>query len=449
MNKRRLLVILLTLSLSACSWFPSWMGGDKKEPPKKLEGERIAVLPVNNGFEPDDSLKNTPVTLPAPLENADWTQHTGGLTASTGNLAAKGDLSHITHAQAGDGEEFESQLLIRPVVGTTPAGSTVFAMDAVGNISAHDATDIGKIRWQSKGVSEEDEPLIMGGGMAYDDGKLYAVSGRGIVVAIDAATGKEIWRKAIRVPFRSAPRVAAGRLFATTLDSQVYALNTATGDIVWTHRGISESAGLLNLVSPAVTGDMVIVPYGSGELYALGIADGKELWNESLMPDKRTQAGAVFTDIGGDPIIDGSVVIAVSSGRLTSVFNMANGQRLWNRPIGSINTPWLAGDYLFMLASDNTLVGMVKYDGRIRWATKLATFANEKDKKDPITWHGPVMVSGQLAVVGSNGQLVLVNAADGTIAKTIPVEENIFTSPVVAGGRMYLVGQDATLYELQ
>jgi len=445
------MLIALAVSIGGCSWFPSWMGGSsKKEESKKLEGERIAVMPVSTALQPDDSVKNTPVKLPTAIENTDWAQHTGGLSATSGNLATKGDLTHITHATAGDGEEYQSRLVIRPVVGTTSAGSTVFAMDAVGNISAHDAANIETVRWKSKGVSEEDEPVILGGGLAYDDGKLYAVSGRGIVVAIDAATGKEIWHKAVRVPFRSAPRIASGKLFAITLDSQLYVLNTATGDIIWTQRGINEAAGLMNLVSPTVSNDVVVVPYSSGELYALATADGKEAWSDSLMPDKRTQAGgSIFSGIGGDPVIDGNVVITVSSGGLTSVFALQNGQRLWNKPIGSINTPWIAGDYLFMLTTDNTLVAMVKYDGRIRWATKLANYADEKEKKNPITWHGPVMVNSQLAVVGSNGQLALVNAVDGTIAATKPIAENIYTSPVVAGGRMYLVGQDAVLYELQ
>ena len=96
------------------------------------------------------------------------------------------------------------------------ANGTVFAMDAVGYITAHDAADISNIRWTSKGVSEKNEPQIIGGGLAFDDGKLYVVSGRGIVAAFDAATGNELWRKFLDVPLRSAPRVSGGKLFASS-----------------------------------------------------------------------------------------------------------------------------------------------------------------------------------------------------------------------------------------
>ncbi len=111
--------------------------------------------------------------------------------------------------------------------------------------------------------------------------------------------------------------------------------------------------------------------------------------------------------------------------------------------------PWIAGDYLFILTGDNTVACLVKYNGRVRWATRLPDFKDQKEKKDPITWKGPVMVDGRLVVVGSNGQLVLVSAADGKTVATKTIPEGMYAAPVVAGGKLYLAGQDATLYSLQ
>jgi outer membrane protein assembly factor BamB len=434
------LFLLICLAVSGCS-LPSWMGGKKTEK-VKLAGERIAVLPVGTALTPDAELKDVPVTLPPANANAEWPQHSGFLTPATANLAG-GAFDHITSATAGDGEEFVSTLIPKPVV----AGGMVFAMDAVGNISAHDASDISKVRWQSKGVSEHKKPQIIGGGLAFADGKLYVVSGRGIVAAFDAATGKEIWRKTMHTPLRSAPKVDGGKIFIVSLDNQFFALNAANGEVIWDHRGIEETAEILKSVSPAVSGETVIAPYSSGEIYALSTTDGKEIWSDSLSSREHTQAG-LFSGIGGDPLIDGAVVITVSSSNMIAVYALANGQHLWERPIGSLNTPWLAGDYLFVLSNDNTLVCFAKFSGKIKWASKLQDFAKVKEKREPITWRGPVLSDGRLVVVGSTGQLLLVNAADGKVtSKEIP--KNIYTGPVVVGGRMYLIGQDAKLYQLQ
>jgi len=444
MNKHLSLAVLFALSLgvAGCSSLPSWMGGHPKEK-EKLVGERIAVLPLSADLQPDAALKMSPPSLPPAAANADWPQHSGAVPAENANLAG-GSFDESSRASAGGGASFEHTLIPRPVV----AGGIVFTMDAVGAISARNASNIGETGWQSKGVSEEDEPQIMGGGLAWDQGTLYATSGRGTVAAFEAATGKTLWTKSLRIPFRSAPKVADGKLFATTIDNQIYAFSAASGELLWNQRGISETAGLMSSVSPAVAGEMVIVPFSSGEIYALAQTDGRQLWSDSIGAVARTQATASFSGIGGDPVVDGSVVFAVSSGDMISALSLEKGQHVWDRPIGAFNTPWVAGDTLFLLSSDNTLAAFEKFTGKIRWATKLAGFEDMEEKKDPITWKGPVLVDNKLAVVGSNGQLLLVSARDGTIEATKPIPEGVYTAPVVAGGRMYLIAQDATLVEL-
>lgn len=439
MNNRALCTALLAISLgvSGCSYMPSWAGG-KEEVKPHLPGDRIAVLPVGEELQPDSALKDIPVIPPSPKENDEFTQHIG-------NLAVKGNFDNETHTHAGKGNSFDFALIPSPVIG----GGMVFSMDAVGNISAHDMNNLGNERWNSVGVADEDETEIRGGGLAYDNGHVYATSGRGVVAAFDASNGKQLWRKNLLISFRSAPRVAGDKLYATTIDNQLFVMNKATGDLSWSQRGIGETAGLMNSVSPAVANEMVVVPYSSGEVYALAIADGKEIWNDSLSLNQHTQASAFFAGIGGDPVIDDSVVFAVSSSGMVSALTMAGGQPIWNRPIGSINTPWLAGDFMYMLTTDNTLICFVKYDGRIRWSTKLASYEDEDKKKKPISWKGPVMVNSNMALVSSNGQLVLVSAVDGKVVATKSIPDEIYTPPVVAGGHMYLVSQDATLYSLQ
>lgn len=443
MNKSTLTLLLCMSFLSACS-MPSWLGGSKKED-TKLEGTRVAVVAPEAELKADAETATQPLRLPAVNANADWAQHTGNFTAQTSNLALAGDLSVRESAPAGGGESFPFTLVPRPVVGD----ARIYAMDGNGEITAHAAANIENILWRSKGVSEEDVDPSLGGGLAFDQGVVYAVSGRGVVVALDAATGAEKWHKSLHVPVRSAPRVGAGKLFVVTLDNQTVALNTADGEMQWTQRGITEQAGIMNSVSPTVAGDVVVVPYSSGEIYALGAADGKELWSDALTPGKNTAADALFSGIGGDPLIDGQVVISVSSGGMISVQSLASGQKSWSRPIGSLNTPWLSGDSLFVLSSSNVLISFVKFDGHIRWATQLPRFGNVEEKRDPITMRGPVLADGKLLVTASDGHLYEVAADTGVITRTLDIPERVYTAPVVAGSMVFLIDQGATLHSLK
>jgi outer membrane protein assembly factor BamB len=437
-------IVLSALVLTSCSYVPSWMGGEEK-PIERLPGDRVAVLPPAPALPADAAIQAVAFMLPDAVDNPSWMQQSGLLTAVTGNIAFAGSLDNKASAPIGGGEEFDRPLVPKPVV----ADGTVFAMDAAGKISAHEAANVATIKWQSDGVSEKDDPAILSGGLAYDQGKLYVASGRGILAAFDAATGKALWKKIVRTPFSSAPRVDGGKIFVLTTDSQLFAFNAENGEILWSHRGIDETASLMSTVSPAVSGGDVIVPYASGEIYSLAVADGSPLWSESLAAPGRTLASSAFFGIGGDPLVDNEVVFAVSSGGKLAVFVLATGKQIWEKPVSSLNTPWVAGDYLFVLADDNTVTCFVKYTGAVRWSAKLKNYKNEEKKENPILWRGPVLMAGKLAIAGSGGELVLLNAADGTIAATKEIPENTATAPVVAGGRMYLVTQDAQLVSLQ
>jgi len=435
-------IALLAVSslLSACSYMPSWMGGRADEKPK-LEGERAVALPADGQLRSDDSLLNSPPVLPPVNQNADFAQGYGLFTAATGNLAG-GDFTNKQSAKIGDGVKFSHALAPRPVV----AGGVVFAMDAAGNISAHDSADISKIRWRSSAVVSNKGDAAIGGGLAVDNGVLYATTGEGAVAALDTATGNQLWRKDFTAPMRAAPRVNGDKLIIVTMDSQAYALSAKTGEILWDHRGINETAGIMNIVSPTIAGESVLVPYASGELFALAMDSGRELWSETLLKNKNTEAYGVFAGIGGDPVVDGEVAFATSNNGITAAISTVGGQRIWQQQIGSLNSPWLAGDDLFVLSTDNTLINMVKYSGKIRWLTKLATYENPDLKLLPISWLGPILVNGKLLVVGSHGEMVLVSALSGKITDTISLPSSIATSPIVAGGKLYLVDKSANLY---
>jgi len=443
MNKT-IAIVLCALSLTACSQLPSWMGGADKEI-KRLPGERIDALASANNYTVDPAAHAVPFKLPTVASNDTWQQHTGEFAAGSSNLVLSGELSNEQSASVGEGDDFKHSLPPRPVAG---AGK-VFAMDATGHISAHLLENIRTIVWQSSALENEDSDEVMGGGLALSAGKLYVVSGTGVIAALDAETGAELWKRNVGIPLRSAPRIEDGKLYAISIDSQLFALDSANGATLWTHRGIGETAGLQSSVSPAISGNNVIVPYASGELYALKNADGEEVWRSSLAQTTRTSATSIFNGIAADPVVDEAVVFAASNGGLFSVFNLLNGQSLWNQPIATINPPWVVGDYVFALSDDNVLIAMVKYDGKIRWTKTLSRFKDAKRSLYPIIWRGPLVANDKLVVASSNGEMLLVDAATGDVAKTIDIPDDIETAPIIVGGKVIFITRDAKLYSYQ
>src|SRR5207249_4797920 len=181
-------------------------------------------------------------------------------------------------------------------------------------------------------------------------------------------------------PVHSAPTVADGRIFAVTVDNELNALAVADGRKPWSHTGIPETAGLLGGTSPALEGEIVVAAYTSGELFALRVENGRAVWSDSLAATRNVNAVAGLANIRGRPVIDRGRVFAVShSGRMAAI-DLRTGDRAWEQDIASSHSPWTAGEYVFVLASDNMLVCLTRKEGKVRWVHQLRRYEDEKSK---------------------------------------------------------------------
>jgi len=428
---------LAALLLGGCETVNDWFG---KSPPPPLPGERLAVLTGERKAEPDPQLANTPVTLPQARTNDSWSQAGGNPDNAMGHLSLAAAPAQAWTAGIGSGSSSALRLLNAPVV----AQGRVYAMDAVGQITALDERT-GRQLWRADARPEKRRGDAMGGGVAVAEGRLFATTGYGEVLALNPDDGAVLWRKRVPGPVRSAPTVAGGTVFVVTIDNQTVALSTADGTVRWNHAGIVETAGLLGTASPAVNGSLVVVPYSSGELYGLRAENGRVAWQDSLAAIRRGGALSSIPDIRGLPVIDRGQVFAVGhSGRMISLDERI-GARLWEAEIGGVQTPWVAGDHLFMLDNDNEVVALTRRSGRVRWVAPLERFKDPKDRKDPITWAGPVLAGERLWLTGSNGVLLALDPASGREIGRYSLPAATYLPPVVANNTLYVLSDNGTL----
>lgn len=443
MRASGIFLIGLFLSLSACSKVEEWFADGPDQAP--LPGDRIAVLPETEGLKADATLADMAVVVPDAQPMTDWAEDVGGATVPGGNIAYTGSFLEKDSARVGKGESWVQANVPPPVV----AGGKLYAMDAEGNISAHDATDLTKILWQSAALADPDGNDIFGGGLTAGDGVLYAVSGRGVAVALNLTSGAPLWQVKIGGAARSAPRLMGGKLYVMTVDNQLIALDAANGQVAWRQRGITETASFLGLATPASDGERVLAAYSSGEIKAVRADSGEEIWSDSLIFPRRTTAASAFTGVNANPIILEGVAIATSTGGLMVANAMANGQRVWEMDISSPHTPWLAGEFLYVLTSNAELACLHARTGRVKWVSPLPRYEDQEKRKHPYSWTGPVMIAGQLAVVGAQGEMRLFKAETGEAGRVLTVPSGVTTPPVVAGNAIYLVTAGAKIYALR
>lgn len=436
--------VCLCLCLGACDTIGGWFSGDEDDE-DKLPGQRVSVLALESVLEPDPAIVAEPVVLPRPRVNAAWPQQGGGPTHAMQHLAAADRLQQVWLRDIGESESDDNLVLNTPVA----SESTVYLLDAESTVYAFDIA-AGDIRWRRELVPEdEDDTASLGGGVAYEAGLVIATSAFGSVVALDAETGEQRWRADLGLPIRAAPTVADGRVYVITFNNQLFTLDFEDGSTLWTHTGISESAGLLGSAAPAVSGDLVIAPYSSGELVALRVENGRIAWSDSLIFQGRLGGRTRLSDIDGAPVIDRGTVFAVShSGRLVAV-DLRSGRRIWEQEIASAQTPWIAGDFIFVLTIDMELVCLRRLDGRIRWVTQLPRFEDPEDREDPIVWTGPILVGDRLVVANNLGEANAVSPYTGRILGRDTFPDGVRVPPIVARETLYFYTIDAELVALR
>jgi outer membrane protein assembly factor BamB len=430
--------LLGPLGLSGCGLWDNWFG-TKKTP---LPGKREDVLPTEGGLVPDQGVPK--VLLPPAVRNAAWPQDGGNPAHLMGHLAAADRLTEAWSASIGDGAGYREVLMAHPV----SAGGIVYTMDAAGTVSAFDLTS-GRRSWQFETREEKDRSTNVGGGLAFDGGSLYAVNGLAELVALDATKGTVHWRKGTGTPTRSAPTVADGRLFFTTIDDRLLAFATADGRQLWSYQASQSPTAMLGQPAPAYSDGFVVAGFGSGEVAGLRADAGTVAWTDSLAAPQGSGALADFSTVRGLISIVNGTAYAVSVGRLMVAEDLHSGRRLWQREVAGEDSPWVVGDWIFLISLNQQIAAISRLDGRVAWSTQLPRWKNPEKQSGLITWFGPVLVSDRLVVAGTNSKAMAVSPYTGAIIGQQDLPDSAALGPVVVDGTVFILCTDARLVALR
>ena len=144
-------------------------------------------------------------------------------------------------------------------------------------------------------------------------------------------------------------------------------------------------------------------------------------------------------------MVDDGLLFSVShAGRMVSI-DISTGERVWTIDLSSTETPWLSGDWLFALTTNAELVCISKRSGKIRWVTQLQMYRNEEKKKNPIQWSGPIMISGQLLTVSSEGKALWVSPEEGQIIETDNISGSSYLPPIIVNETIYILNDNGDL----
>lgn len=419
-----------------------------------LEGERIDVrdsltvdTPVDEGVEAQaetqEVIASAPISLPAAQSLSDWPQVGGNAQHLQVHHSLANTLTPIWKASIGAGENRKYRISATPVV----ADGRIYTLDARSKVMAHSTA--GAPLWSADltPASERNQDAT-GGGLAYGDGMVFVTTGFGQLIALDAASGAQIWVQEANAVMSGAPSYRDGFVYAVARDNSAYAIRAEDGRVQWQLPGTASASGLIGGAAPAMSDRLAVFPFGSADLVATLRKSGIRVWAASVAGQRRGRVYATVSDITGDPVIDGDrIYTATQSGR-TVALAASGGARIWTAEDGAYSPVLPMGGSVFLVSDEAKLVRLDADTGERIWAVDLPYFVKEKPKRfrSVFAHYGPVMADGRLVVASDDGMIRFFSPEDGSLIGSAEIPGGATTDPVIVGGTLYLVNTKGQLY---
>lgn len=310
-----------------------------------------------------------------------------------------------------------------------------------------------------------------------EDDRLYIADRKGRVVALDAASGKEIWSVQTGVMLSAGPAVGGGlvlvgssnaelialaredgalrwktevssevlaqprldidRVIVQTADGSLAGLDPETGEQIWINDRTVPVLTLRGTASPAVDRGLVVAGFANGKLTAFSAEKGFVVWEKSIaVPQGRSELERIV-DIDGSPVIAGDAVyVTTFQGRIARV-DLREGNVVWERDMSS--SVGLGVDYSQVYVTD---------DQSHVWALSRSTGASAW-KLEALAYRGltaPEPFLDFVVVADVEGFVHLLSRSDGHIAGRIELDsKGINARPLVVGDTLYVYGNSGKL----
>lgn len=438
---KKTLVILLLLFSTNCN-------SDKKYDKTKA----MPALDVVSDVKIDESLKNIEIKLPKSQINQIWLGSASKNNQEIENISKKFsyensgwffnkkneiNLRRVWYKNIFYYEDFAKSFVYSPII----TNQKIFNIDSSGDVSAFDIKS-KELLWHKRVFEKLWLKNYKVAHLGACDNKLFAVAGVNQIKALSQDNGEILWQKDLSVIFNSTPICDGESVYISSSDNKTFALNVENGEIKWIHYGIAKSLAIFGSAQPVVYKDVLIASYSSGEIYAINKKTGENLWSQDLNLNQVYNSDFFLNDVDATPLVKNDVVYAIGNGGLMKAISLKTGEDIWKKSIASVVDFWLAGDFLYVINSDNKLLAVYKKTGGIKWMVQLPDFKNHKKLATKFNYIGVIMAGDKLLASREDGELFIISPFDGKIEKTFSLNKKVLHVPIIIENNLYFYGMN-------
>jgi outer membrane protein assembly factor BamB len=208
----------------------------------------------------------------------------------------------------------------------TVVDDAVFAASADGDVYR---IEKGRTVWRTR----TDLDLAAGVGASRD---LVVVGGvHGVVVALDAATGKQVWKIDLLGEISAQPFVDANAVLMRVGDSRIVSLDVANGNTKWTYDRATPPLSLRTYDELIRFDNYVFGGFAGGKIAAVTASNGQLAWEGSVTLPRGSTELERLSDVVGVPVPIGKQLCAASYQGKVTCFDVTRGVAVWGREIST------------------------------------------------------------------------------------------------------------------
>lgn len=339
-------------------------------------------------------------------------------------------IDRLWKTSVGDGAA-ESGVRMRPAY----AGGTIYAASVDGALVALDAKSGKKLwklsaGWHLFGRKGRPDTRYSGGPAVSDD--LLAIGTLdGHVYAFGASDGKPRWSAELNSEVIAAPAIAGGLVVVRTNDGHVTALDAASGERKWVYdRGQVPPLSLRGNGDLIVAGGGVFFGSDDGKVVGLSVETGVPQWQQPVAGSEGRTEIERLNDADGMLALDGSELFAAAyHGQLVDL-QAPTGRPLWNRAFSSYTGPDVSGTSVVAVDEQSNVWAFDRNTGSDLW------------KQDALLHRwltGPAIQQAHVVVGDLQGYVHWLDLADGKLAARERLSRDaIRARPLVVGDTVYV-----------
>lgn len=268
------------------------------------------------------------------------------------------------------------------------------------------------------------------------DGKTAAVVTRAnALVALES--GREKWRQQLPAQVFTPPLVAGGRIFILSADRSVAAYDGATGRRLWSQQRAGEPLVLRQAGVLLAAGDTLVVGL-SGRMVGMNPNTGVTQWEVPLASPRGTNDVERLVELVGRASRVGDSVCARAFQASVGCVNTARGAGAWTQTASGSEGVHGDGLAVFGTEGNGVVTAWNRSDGSRLWSI-------DRYKHRKLT--APLLLGRSIVFGDESGTVHLVSRDDGAPLNRISTDgSGIAAAPTVASDTLVVVSRNGSVY---